>query len=75
MLKGKLNTVQLWLKYTVIICIVCTQVASILHNIFVHIQNYVKTETKLITPEGQCAEKYSCIEGSWSGKTFDRKSS
>ncbi len=75
MLKGKLNTVQLWLKYTVIICIVCTQVAIILHSIFVQIQNYIIPETKLITPEGQCVEKYSCIEGSWSGKTFDRKNS
>ncbi len=75
MLKGKLSTVQLWLKYTVIICNVCTQVAIILHSMFVHIQNYILTETKLIVPGGQCVENYSCIEGSWSGKTFDRKNS
>jgi len=75
MLKGKLNTVQLWLKYTVIICIVCTQVAIVLHIIFVHIQNYITTETKLIILEGQCVEKYSRIKGRCNEKTFDRKNS
>jgi hypothetical protein len=75
MLKGKLSIVQLWLKYTSIICTVCTQVAIILHSMFVHIQNYIITETKLIIPEGQCVEKYSCINGGWSGKTFVRKNS
>ncbi len=37
-----------------------------------HIQNYIITEIKLIIPEGQCVEKYSCLNGGWSGKTFVR---